>query len=120
MVLGFSGADTIHVLSFLIAYVLLFFVGSLAVWKDKKRRAITGIFINLFVFIVTALPIFVYGWYYEYKKIQLNYDGLAHINLYRFEAYVVYAEVGGALILLTLLATYISKVYRCWFALPED
>lgn len=120
MILGFSRADAIHFLSFMIAYVLLFFFGSLAVWKAKRRTAITGICINLFVFIVTALPLFVYGWVYEYKKNQLGHDEWAYRNLYRFEEYVIYAEVGGAVILLLLLATYISKVYRHWFALPED
>lgn len=120
MILGFSRADAIHFLSFMIAYVLLFFFGSLAVWKAKRRMAITGICINLFVFIVTAFPLLVYGWYYEYKKNQLDRVEWAYKNLYRFEEFVIYAEVGGAVILLLLLATYISKVYRHWFALPED
>ncbi|WP_133054578.1 hypothetical protein [Niastella populi] len=120
MILGFSRADAIHFLSFMIVYVLLFFFGSLAVWKAKRRMAITGICINLFVFIVTAFPLLVYGWCYEYKKYQLDHDGWVYKNLYNFEEYVIYAEVGGAVILLLLLATYISKVYRHWFALPED
>ena len=37
-----------------------------------------------------------------------------------YRGMAIYAEVGGAVILLLLLATYISKVYRHWFALPED
>jgi hypothetical protein len=120
MILGFSGAEAIHFLSLMIAYVLFFFFGSLATWKAKKRTAITGIFINLFVFIITALPLLVYGWFYEFKKRLLEREGLMYVDLYNFEDYIIYAEVGGALILLVLLSTYIGQLYRRWFALPED
>jgi uncharacterized membrane protein len=113
--------DGIHFLSLMIIYTFLFFIGSLTVWKAKKRKAVTGILLNLFVFIVTALPILMLGWYYEYKKNQMEQTGYKfYREPFDFEDYAVYAEVGGALLLLVLLATFISKAYRRWFSLPED
>jgi len=32
----------------------------------------------------------------------------------------LYAETGGAVLFLVLLATYIHKLYRRWYSLPEN
>jgi hypothetical protein len=119
MVLGFSNADDVYLFGCMIVYIFFFFFGTLAVWKARKRNAVTGIMINLFTLIVTALPILIMVWYYEYERNKL-FKPETYKEPFDIERYAIYAEVGGALLLLVLLATYISKLYRRWFALPED
>ncbi len=119
LVLSFSHINEITFFIWLIAYTVLFFAGSLVTWSNKKRKAVSGILINLFVLIVTAFPVLFVGCYYNWKREQnsnrVEYEDLSYIQMYFF-----YAEIGGALLLLILLATYIGKVYRRWYSLPED
>lgn len=120
LILAFSHADAIHFLSCMIFYVFFFFFGTLAVWKAQKRKAVTGIMINLFTLIITALPILLLVWYYEYEYNKWRFvEGIVS-RPFDLEDYSIYAEVAGALLLVVLLATYIGKLYRRWFALPED
>jgi hypothetical protein len=110
----------VYILGWLIAYAFLFFFLSLTVWRAKKRSAITGIAINLFVFVVVALPLAMMGWYYEYLESQFYFETQRYIEPFDMAKYAVYAEVGGSVLLLVLLSTYISKVYRQWYSLPEN
>lgn len=119
LVLSFSHINEITFFIWLIAYTILFFAGSLVTWSNKKRKAVTGILINLFVLIVTAFPVLFVGCYYNWKREQYS-NRLVSEDLSYMQAYFFYAEIGGALLLLALLVTYIGKVYRRWYSLPED
>lgn len=119
LVLAFSHYEETSFFAWVIAYTILFFIGSLLVWSNKKRKAVTGIMINLFVFIVPVFPLLIVGWYYNWKRTQI-YAQQLQIDLSYISNYFIYAEIGGALLLLLLLATYIGKVYRRWYSLPED
>ena len=59
-------------------------------------------------------------WYYEFKQDQLYIQTSNYIEPFELNKYMIYAEVGGVVLLLVLLSTYISKVYRHWYSLPED
>ena len=119
LILSFSHYSETTFFMWVIAYTILFFIGSLATWSNKKRKAVTGIMINLFVLIVPIFPLLIVGWYYNWKRSQ-NYEQHLELDLSYFEKYFFYAEIGGALLFLVLLATYIGKVYRRWYSLPED
>lgn len=119
LVLSFSHFEEITFFIWLIAYTVLFFAGSLVTWSNKKRKAVTGILINLFVLIVTAFPVLFVGCYYNWKREQYS-NRLMSEDLSYIQAYFFYAEIGGILLFLLLLATYIGKVYRRWYSLPED
>ncbi|OQP62841.1 hypothetical protein A3860_26375 [Niastella vici] len=121
LLFSFSHFDEIAVYAMFVIYVFLFFIFSLAAWANKKRFAITGIGINLFVFIITILPIVIVGWCRaiarnrHYKQVDTPFDPKGI-----WDHYFLYAEIGGSLLLLVLLATYIHKVYRRWYSLPEN
>ena len=55
-----------------------------------------------------------------YSGMPENKDQGGTPDFEKLEKYVTYAEIAGPLFLLILLATYISKVYRRWYALPEE
>jgi hypothetical protein len=118
-VLSFLHAKDTTNFALMIIYPILFFIGSLLVWSNRKRKLITGILINLFVFYVPAFPLLIVGWYDALKREQYDRIG-EQVDLSYIDQYYFYAEIGGALLLLVLLASYIGKVYRRWYALPED
>lgn len=117
---SFSRAEATSILGCLIIYTFSFFFISLTVWKAKKRSAIAGIAINLFVLMITALPITMLVWYYEYRQNRIYRYTQNFVEPFDLEKYAIYAEVGGIALLLVLIATYISKVYRRWYSLPEN
>jgi hypothetical protein len=119
LILSFLHGDELTFLTWLIVYTILFFLGSLTAWVIKKRNVITGILMNLFVFIVPVFPILIFAWYYAWKAKQI--EAQKYLSYYnKLEDYISYAEIGGVVLLLILLATYIGKVYRRWYALPEE
>ena len=119
LVMSFARAEAIHVLILLSIYVALILFLSLTVFRAKKRSAISGIAINIFTFIITAVPISFLALYYEYRRHLLRLQDI-YEEPFDLEKYAVYAEVGGSVLLLILISTYISKVYRRWYSLPEN
>jgi hypothetical protein len=118
MVLSFSHAGGAAFSGWVIGYTLLFFVGSIFTFSLSKRRVVNGILINLFVFIIPVLPLLVVEFIYELTKEQFYLEyGTYHAPF--MKQYFLYAEIGGAVLLLVLLATYINKLYRRWYSLPE-
>jgi hypothetical protein len=122
LLFSFSNFEETSIYACLVIYTFLFLSISLAAWSNRKRYALTGIGINLFVFIISFFPLFIVGWCYaiakdrHYKKNDHTPFDPAGI----WDQYFLLAEIGGMLLLLILLATYISKVYRRWYSLPEN
>ena len=111
----------------LIVYTLLFFIISLFSFRSKIRYTVVGIGINLFVFVVAFFPSSVVAYYYALAYDDMNNQTAKNVdrptNFIDYETMhraMLYAEIGGSLLLLLLLATYIQKVYRKWYALPEE
>ena len=119
LVLSFSRAEAIHVLVCLSAYVLLFLFLSATVFRAKKRSAISGIATNIFTFIIPAVPITLLLLYYEYRSRLLHDRGIYDVEPFDLQKYAVYVEVGGSVLLLILISTYLSKLYRRWYSLPK-
>jgi hypothetical protein len=99
-------------------YFVLFTGVSLTAFTNTTRSIISGIAANLFVFMVAFVPLMIAGMHnlYEdekYRGIPVPHPAPVYWNL-------VYAEVAGVVILLVLLPTYIHRLYRRWYALPEN
>lgn len=120
LIAAFTRADSVFVLGWIVFYELLFFFLTLSIFRAKKRSAIIGIALNLFVFLITVMPMIITLMYYEYKQDQLYIKTQNYIEPFDLNKYMIYAEVGGVVLLLVLLSTYISKVYRYWYSLPEN
>ena len=119
LIAAFTRAGSVFVLGWIVFYELLFFVLTLSVFRAQKRSAIAGIALNLFVFLITVMPMLITLMYYEYRQDQLYIQTQNYIEPFDLEKYMIYAEAGGVVLLLVLLSTYISKVYRRWYSLPE-
>jgi hypothetical protein len=120
MVLSFiSYNGSASFIGWLIGYALIFFVGSTFTFSATKRRMLNGIFINLFVIIVPILPLLVVDFFYEMDK-EVHYKEYGTYDWPYMDQCFLFAEIGGTVLFLVLLATYINKLYRRWYSLPEN
>lgn len=106
-----------------IFYWLVFLVLALSVYKTRVRLAVTGIGLNLLVFSTAFLPLLVTGLYYQLRKDadRLNSNYVFDFTKYsNEELHYLYAEILGAVLLLILIETGFKRLYRKWYALPED
>lgn len=107
----------------LMAYTVLFFAVSLFSFRTRIRHVVTGIGINLFVLMVVSFPLCLVAYYYRNiveKNRLLPEPQYVYIDEETRYRSILYAEIAGLLLLLILLAAYIPKVYRKWYALPEE
>lgn len=100
----------------LLFYFVVFAVISFTTWQLKTRRIIVGIAINLFVLILPFVPLILVAGYYSILD-QANDHRVP--DEFR-EFWYLLAEVTGIVMLLILVPLYIHRVYRRWYALPED
>ena len=89
------------------------------VFSSTKRSVVNGIFINLFVFMAPVFPLLVFGMFYEWNE-KRYYAGHGNYEGFLLKQYLPYAEIAGPVLFLVLLATYINKLYRRWYSLPEN
>ncbi|NOT91234.1 hypothetical protein [Ferruginibacter sp.] len=118
-----SNGDETAILSFMIVYYALFACIALSIYGASIRRAIQGIALNLFLFMTPFVPlIFValneamkYRRYYE-----PGYNNQVITEPDNTALYFLIAEIAGSLILLILLEPVFRKLYRKWYAAPEN
>jgi hypothetical protein len=104
--------------SLVLFYFIIFAVLSFTAWSSKTRNIVTGIGINLFVAVLPFVPMLITGLYNAIQE--EKYRGIPGVNVADHQWDYFYAQILGPLLLLVLLPTYIHKVYRRWYALPED
>jgi hypothetical protein len=102
----------------LLFYCFIFILVSMATFSSTKRSVVTGIALNLFVFVLPFMPLLITGLYNtmleeKYRLIPYPHPQPEYWNL-------IYAEVLGPVIFLVLVPLYTHKVYRKWYALPEN
>lgn len=101
----------------LIFYFVVFTAVALLAWQSKTRNVVVGICINLFVAMLTFMPLIVVAFAYAVYDQSKPYNKVIEDNRY---AWLFAAEIVGPIILLIALLTLIHKMYRRWYALPED
>ncbi|MBX7264085.1 MAG: hypothetical protein K1X46_08560, partial [Chitinophagaceae bacterium] len=102
-------------------YVILFLFLSIMVFTQSSRKVVTGVAINLFTLIFAFLPL-MFVFYYN-ERTRLNYiindidyqEKMKTINLY-----LSISEIVLVVLILLIIPTFIFKMYRKWYALPES
>lgn len=114
-----SRSDSPFIFGILLFYYMLFAGFSIAAYSTATRRAITGIAINLFVYSTMFIPLIVVGWYYA---IDDNRDYITRpVDYYsQKQLHFLIAEIAGGVILLLLIEPLFKKLYRKWWAQPEN
>ena len=95
---------------------------SAVVVTAKNRNVVSGIALNLAVFITPIMPLIVTAAYYS--ALHKKYDYINRWESYSYffkneEYHYFLAEIGGFVLLFLLLATLYQKAYRKWFSQPE-
>ena len=108
-------------LSFMILYYVIFAILALSIFKTNLRKAAQGIGLNLFLFTTPFIPlIFValnearyYNYSYQLNEYQVRDTALTAL-------YYLIAEIAGSVILVILIQPLFKKLYRKWYAAPEE
>jgi len=105
-----------------IAYFILFMVLSALIFNSRYRNVISGIALNLLVFMTPFMPLIITSYYYDSLRDKYdNYPYKQYEHLFENEQlHMFYSEIGGGLLLILLLATLYQMAYKKWFALPEQ
>lgn len=106
-----------------IAYFILFAVLTAFIFNSRNRNVVSGIGLNLLVFMTPFMPLVVTALYYTslHDKFDYSYDPAAYARAFENEEYhFLLSEIGGGLLLILLLATLYQMAYKKWFSLPEQ
>lgn len=101
-------------------YFLLFTVLGVVSFQSKQRNIVYGIAINLWMLLLPFIPSLATSYYYEQKREQDVIKNMIAMDYDKMHLHLTIAEIAGPLIFLILLATYIHKLYKNWYALPEE
>lgn len=120
IIIGVFGMYDEKALVFILVYYLVFLAAAFSIRLASVRTALQGIALNFTLFLTAFIPLTAVSLYFEIieKKsyITHRYDALiAKRDLYSF-----YAEITGVVLLLILLEPMFRKLYKRWFALPEE
>jgi hypothetical protein len=120
LITSFTGGAAIAFFTWCFFYFLLFSGLSALVFSNKVRSIVTGISINLWMLLVPFIPLLVTGYYYEHKREHDIIKNIIELNYAEMNRNMLIAEIAGPVIFCVLLFTYIHKLYKTWYALPEQ
>jgi hypothetical protein len=104
----------------ILVYYALFAVVALFAFIRKHRSVINGIALNIFVFTTAFVPIICTSLYYTAVR-KVHYDnGDYNFELPNEQLHYTIAHIGGIVLLLILVETLFKRLYRIWYASPEE
>lgn len=104
-----------------IGYFILFAGLSAFIFTNRYRNVISGIALNLLVFMTPFMPLVITSMYYKSLKQKTRYTNWEEYQYFENEElHVFLSEMGGALLLVLLLATVYQMAYKKWFSSPEQ
>lgn len=122
LLLVISQGDESSVFSFMIVYYIVFAILGLSIFKSDLRKAIQGIGLNLFLFATPFIPLVFVALnesrYYSRYLYSLN--AYEQRDPAKTALYFLIAEIAGSVILLVLIQPLFRKLYRKWYAAPEE
>jgi hypothetical protein len=120
MVMSYNSTE-ISVLSFMIVYYAVFVALALSIFGVRVRRAIQGIGLNLCLFMTPFVPLIFVALNEAMKYNRYNEPGyIVKPEVDNTALYILIAEIGGSILLLVLLEPFFRKLYRKWYAAPEE
>ena len=106
----------------LIYYILFGAIAFLGL-RTNTRNVVSGIALNMFVFCTAFIPLVATAYYYWQLRFVYRYEDSPLDYGKHFEnesTHYFYAEIIGAVALLLMIEFVFSKIYRNWFAKPEQ
>ncbi|MFM2363193.1 MAG: hypothetical protein RLZZ316_2095 [Bacteroidota bacterium] len=121
-----GGANALGTCIVALVYVLIFALTSLSLFKDKTRSTPIGISLNLFTFSFVFIPLLLVSTYYAYlhyihPDVYYYQNAVLHQQLFgREELHYQIAEIAGSFLLFIAIEPLFKKLYRAWYAKPEQ
>ena len=117
---GNMGETGFYVL--MLFYFFVFALASILTRNSKTRNLFSGISINFFLFGLPFIPLVICLLYYEIQmRSALYFTGDDSLKNFQHRYYIYfYAELLGFALLLILLEPVFKKLYRAWYAAPEE
>lgn len=119
VMIGITNPEEATFLGVLIFYYVLFGGIGLSITSSGKRSAIQGIGLNLFFLMTPFVPLILTAYYTQSRKWRYDFSyqypgGLSETEL------MLIAEFTGLIFLILMLQLLFRKLYRKWYALPEN
>jgi len=116
-----SNGSESSVFSFIVVYYIIFAGIALSIYGAKVRNAVQGIALNLFLFATPFIPLIFVALNEAIKQRSYYQRGIYQTpEVDNTALYYLIAEIAGSLIFLILLEPLFRKLYRKWFAAPEN
>jgi hypothetical protein len=120
LILAFVRSDSISVFIIMLSYYALFGFLSFLMLGGRVRNVFNGISMNLFVFMTTFVPLIVVSLYYEILRFQYR-DKPEPEELFQHQLRDMFiAEIAGFVLVLILMTFFFKRLYRAWYAQPEQ
>lgn len=109
------------VFSFMIVYYFIFAGIALSIFGAAKRNVVQGISLNLFLFATPFIPVIFVALNEAVKRSQHYANPVYKATVQNNSSlYFLIAEIAGSILLLILLEPLFRKLYRKWYAAPEN
>lgn len=119
MVINYDSAES-SFFSLIVLYYIVFGGTGLSVFGAATRKAIQGIGLNLFFFMTPFMPIVFVALHESVRYRSGRYEPAIIAEPYNYALYYFIAEIIGAVLLLGLMEPLFKRLYRKWFAAPEN
>ena len=122
LILAFSSGEESSMFGSYWFYLAFFTFFSLSVFQQKKRNIVVGISINLFSWMIYFLPLVIVAMYYSDLEQQYRSEAYTNysIDYDAMQLHFLYAELIGIAIFILAVPTLLHRLYRRWYALPEE
>ncbi|MFM2284854.1 MAG: hypothetical protein RLZZ543_351 [Bacteroidota bacterium] len=122
LILAFSGGSENSIFSSYFFYFMLFGLMAIGVIQSQTRSVINGIAINIFSWLIYFLPLVITTMYYnglrnDYNEMNIPYQSFDSDAM---ERAIFYSEIIGLILFLIAIPTLLHRLYRKWYALPEE
>lgn len=99
----------------------LLFLGTFTLAQLKKRSILAGVVLQLSLYVTFFIPLLIVGIHYSY----INHLYPSYIDAYSFyyeqeNLHYVLACLGGFVLFIGMLFLFYARLFRNWFALPEE
>lgn len=118
MLVDYSGDET-SLISFIVVYYIIFAALALTVFGAAIRRAVQGIGLNIFMFMTPFMPVVFLALNDAMHRARYYEPGYIDRPRHTEMDYFI-AEIIGAVLLFVLIELLFKKLYRKWFAAPEN
>ncbi|MBS1510549.1 MAG: hypothetical protein JST86_06910 [Bacteroidetes bacterium] len=115
-----SYGDETTVFSFIVVYYIAFLALALSVKSNQKRTAVQGIGLNLFVFCTPFMPLVFVAIDEAMRRHAYDNPYQERYDYQQQALYYLVAEFAGGIILLVLIEPVFRRLYRKWYAAPEE